>query len=193
MSDKACHNMISVNDLTYSTLFCDKVFGSDLWYSHATLESCNVMGWISQVWAITPSIFHYEVLKSVHPNFSFKILISMGVVRTHRRALPFHTPLSVNEFRYLLIGNPGLSHQRDRQPHKIELNCHGDPSTTFSTHMPNHLTTIFGSHETISSNGLGNYKTVKPFWHITHHDLHGGWACHHGLNLEFQSQFCSCI
>ena len=36
--------MMSVNDLTYSTLFCDKVFGSELWYSHASLESCNVMG-----------------------------------------------------------------------------------------------------------------------------------------------------
>ena len=44
MSDKAFHNMMSVNDLTYSTLFCDKVFDSDLWYSHASLESCNVMG-----------------------------------------------------------------------------------------------------------------------------------------------------
>ena len=44
MSDKAFHNMMSVNDLTYSTLFCDKVFDSDLWYSCASLESCNVMG-----------------------------------------------------------------------------------------------------------------------------------------------------
>ena len=44
MSDKAFHNMMSVNDLTYTTLFCDKVFGSELWYSCASLESCNVMG-----------------------------------------------------------------------------------------------------------------------------------------------------
>ena len=36
--------MMCVNDLTYSTLFYDKVFDSDLWYSHASLESCNVMG-----------------------------------------------------------------------------------------------------------------------------------------------------
>ena len=39
MSDKAFHHMMS--DLTYSTLFCDKVFGSDF---RASLESCNVMG-----------------------------------------------------------------------------------------------------------------------------------------------------
>ena len=44
IGDKAFHNMMSINDLTYSTLFCDKVFDSDLWYSHASLESCNVMG-----------------------------------------------------------------------------------------------------------------------------------------------------
>ena len=44
MSDKAFHNMMSVNDLTYSTLFCDKVFGSELWYNCTSLESCNVMG-----------------------------------------------------------------------------------------------------------------------------------------------------
>ena len=39
MSDKDFHCMMSVNDLTYSTVFCDKVIGS-----HASLESCNVMG-----------------------------------------------------------------------------------------------------------------------------------------------------
>ena len=43
MSDKDFHHMMSVNDLTYSTLFCDKVFGS-AFGSHASLESCNVMG-----------------------------------------------------------------------------------------------------------------------------------------------------
>ena len=43
MSDKDFHCMMSVNDLTYSTLFCDKVFGS-AFGSHASLESCNVMG-----------------------------------------------------------------------------------------------------------------------------------------------------
>ena len=43
MSDKDFHHMMSVNDLTYSALFCDKVFGS-AFGSHASLESCNVMG-----------------------------------------------------------------------------------------------------------------------------------------------------
>ena len=43
MSDKDFHHMMSVNDLTYSTLFCDKVFGS-VFDSHASLESCNGMG-----------------------------------------------------------------------------------------------------------------------------------------------------
>ena len=43
MSDKDFHRMMSVNDLTYSTLFCDKVFGS-AFGSHASLESCNIMG-----------------------------------------------------------------------------------------------------------------------------------------------------
>ena len=43
MSDKDFHCMMSVNDLTYSTLFCDKVFGS-VFGSCASLESCNVMG-----------------------------------------------------------------------------------------------------------------------------------------------------
>ena len=43
MSDKDFHCMMSVNDLTYSTLFCDKVFGS-VFGSRASLESCNVMG-----------------------------------------------------------------------------------------------------------------------------------------------------
>ena len=43
MSDKDFHYMMSVNDLTYSTLFCDKVFGS-AFGSCASLESCNVMG-----------------------------------------------------------------------------------------------------------------------------------------------------
>ena len=44
MSDKDFHHMMSVvNDLTYSTLFCDKVFGS-AFGSCASLESCNVMG-----------------------------------------------------------------------------------------------------------------------------------------------------
>ena len=43
MSDKDFHHMMSVNDLIYSTLFCDKVFGS-AFDSHASLESCNVMG-----------------------------------------------------------------------------------------------------------------------------------------------------
>ena len=43
MSDKDFHHMMSANDLTYSTLFCDKVFGS-VFGSHASLESCNVMG-----------------------------------------------------------------------------------------------------------------------------------------------------
>ena len=43
MSDKDFHCMMSANDLTYSTLFCDKVFGS-AFGSHASLESCNVMG-----------------------------------------------------------------------------------------------------------------------------------------------------
>ena len=43
MSDKDFHRMMSANDLTYSTLFCDKVFGS-AFGSHASLESCNVMG-----------------------------------------------------------------------------------------------------------------------------------------------------
>ena len=43
MSDKDFHHMMSANDLTYSTLFCDKVFGS-AFGSHASLESCNVMG-----------------------------------------------------------------------------------------------------------------------------------------------------
>ena len=43
MSDKDFHCMISVNDLTYSTLFCDKVFGSEFG-NHASLESCNIMG-----------------------------------------------------------------------------------------------------------------------------------------------------
>ena len=43
MSDKAFHHMMSVNDLTCSTLFCDKVFGS-AFGSHASLEPCNIMG-----------------------------------------------------------------------------------------------------------------------------------------------------
>ena len=43
MSDKDFHCMKSANDLTYSTLFCDKVFGI-VFGSHASLESCNVMG-----------------------------------------------------------------------------------------------------------------------------------------------------
>ena len=43
MSDKDFHRMMSANDLTYSTLFCDKVFGS-VFGSCASLESCNVMG-----------------------------------------------------------------------------------------------------------------------------------------------------
>ena len=44
MSDKAFHNMMSVNYLTYSTLFCDKLFDNELLSSHANLESCKVMG-----------------------------------------------------------------------------------------------------------------------------------------------------
>ena len=44
MSDKALHNMMNVDDLMYSTLFCDKVFDNDLWSSCASMESCNVMG-----------------------------------------------------------------------------------------------------------------------------------------------------
>ena len=43
VSHKDFHCMMSANDLTYSTLFCDKVFGS-AFGSHASLESCNVMG-----------------------------------------------------------------------------------------------------------------------------------------------------
>ena len=43
MSDKDFHHMRSVNNLTYSTLFCDKVFGSTFG-GRASLESCNVMG-----------------------------------------------------------------------------------------------------------------------------------------------------
>ena len=43
MSDKDFHCMVSANDLTYSTLFCDKVFGS-AFGSCASLEFCNVMG-----------------------------------------------------------------------------------------------------------------------------------------------------
>ena len=43
MSDKDFHCMMNANDLTYSTLFCVKVFGS-AFGSHASLESCNVMG-----------------------------------------------------------------------------------------------------------------------------------------------------
>ena len=35
---------MSVDDLTYSTLFCDKVFDNDLWSSCTNLESCNVVG-----------------------------------------------------------------------------------------------------------------------------------------------------
>ena len=42
-TDKDFHHMMSANDLTYSTLFCDKVFGS-AFGSHVSLESCNVMG-----------------------------------------------------------------------------------------------------------------------------------------------------
>ena len=36
--------MMSVDDLTYFTLFCDKAFDNELWSSHVSLESCNVMG-----------------------------------------------------------------------------------------------------------------------------------------------------
>ena len=36
------HRMISVDDLTYSTLFSDEVFDNGEWHTYAGLETCNV-------------------------------------------------------------------------------------------------------------------------------------------------------
>ena len=43
MDDYEFHKMMSVDDLTYSTLFSDEVFDNGEWYTYAGLETCNVM------------------------------------------------------------------------------------------------------------------------------------------------------
>ena len=43
MSDDDFHRMMSVNDLTYSTLFSDEVFENKEWHTYAGLETCDVL------------------------------------------------------------------------------------------------------------------------------------------------------
>ena len=43
MDDDVFHKMMSIDDLTYSTLFSDEVFDNGEWHTFAGLETCNVM------------------------------------------------------------------------------------------------------------------------------------------------------
>ena len=43
MDDYEFHKMMSVDDLTYSTLFSDEVFENGEWHTYAGLETCNVI------------------------------------------------------------------------------------------------------------------------------------------------------
>ena len=43
MDDYEFHKMISVDDLTYSTLFSDEAFENGEWHTYAGLETCNVI------------------------------------------------------------------------------------------------------------------------------------------------------
>ena len=43
MDDDVFYKMMSVDDLTYSTLFSDEVFDNGEWHTYAGLETCNVM------------------------------------------------------------------------------------------------------------------------------------------------------
>ena len=43
MSDDDFHRMMSVDDLTYSIAFSDKVFDNGEWHTYAGLETCNVI------------------------------------------------------------------------------------------------------------------------------------------------------
>ena len=43
MDDDEFHKMMSVDDLTYSTLFSDEVFENGEWHTYAGLETCNVI------------------------------------------------------------------------------------------------------------------------------------------------------
>ena len=43
MSDDDFHRMMSVNDLTYSTLFSDEVCENGEWHTYVSLETCDVL------------------------------------------------------------------------------------------------------------------------------------------------------
>ena len=43
MDNDVFHKMMSADDLTYSTLFSDEVFGNGEWHTYAGLKTCNVM------------------------------------------------------------------------------------------------------------------------------------------------------
>ena len=43
MNDDEFHKMMSVDDLTYSTLFSDEFFDNGEWHTYAGSETCNVM------------------------------------------------------------------------------------------------------------------------------------------------------
>ena len=43
MDDDEFHRMMSVDDLTYSTLFSDEVFDNGEWHTYAGLETCDAL------------------------------------------------------------------------------------------------------------------------------------------------------
>ena len=43
MDDDVFHKTMSVDDLTYSTLFSDEVFNNGVWHTYAGLETCDVL------------------------------------------------------------------------------------------------------------------------------------------------------
>ena len=43
MDDDEFHRMMSVGDLTYSTLFSDEVFDNREWHTYAGLETCDAL------------------------------------------------------------------------------------------------------------------------------------------------------
>ena len=43
MGDDEFHRMMSVDDLTYSTLFSDEDFDNEEWHTYAGLETCDAL------------------------------------------------------------------------------------------------------------------------------------------------------
>ena len=175
MSDKDFHHMMSVNDLTYSTLFCDKAFGSSFG-SRASLDSCNVMGeyathgegpLVTSIQSAREKGFpcYYESSSDEDEDDDLYMGRSMYSNTGHFRNIAFNTN-SVTDLIHYMEGNESYLENLYEDSDSDSENLSADESLeeswdASSQSFPNGFQGVVGSEKSTLSNHaiLGSSKT----------------------------------